>query len=602
MKKSLWEALKSVLWDHRYRFSLGCSMVAASNALLILNPLVFRQAVMAIAPSDPLSLPHPFFFWLFGESIIQVWVWIPLLISIAIVSAFFKYGMRIVLIGMSRDAELETRSKLFARIQHQSMVFFDRYGIGELLSRLTNDISAYREVLGPGILYPLFFVTLVGPGIIALFYISPSLASMALIPLLAIPLVNLAISKSLFSVSRKVQKTLGEMSNMVQEHYTSIRVMKSYTMENWAWERFQKLCLQFMHVNQRFFFLQGTLFPFFVFLTKIVTVGFVLLAAFLMMKGWSELSTADFLSFMWIQSYIFFPIIMLGWLIPIYEKGKAAYERLVEIYEEPIEVIDRTDPFHSLQIPKRASLTFRNLSFSYPPHKVPVLQDVSFEVKGGEFLGIVGPVGAGKSTLFRLLNREYEIPEGMIFIEGKDIHLYPLSAFHREMATVEQVPFLFSKSIRENLRFGKQEASQEEIEEVSRYADFHETVLDFSEKYETPVGERGVTLSGGQKQRLAMARAFLVNRSILLLDDIFSAVDAGTEERIFKKMKEYLKGKTVLLITHRATLLKKMDSIVVLSEGRVVEKGTPEALLAKRGHFAALLELDLLRYTQTNSN
>ncbi|NGX42249.1 MAG: putative multidrug resistance ABC transporter ATP-binding/permease protein YheI [Chlamydiae bacterium] len=566
-------------------------MVLISNSLLILNPLLFRQAVMAVDP----YLPGCDGFLgevtcsLFGARSTSVWPWVLSLLLIAITSATFKYWMRMTFITVSRDAEMEIRSTIFDRLQRQSRGFFDRHGIGELLSRLTNDISAYRDVLGPGVMYPLFFLTLMIPGLIALFSISVPLTSISLVPLLVIPLVNFTLRGYIFRISLSVQKALGEMSSMVQEHFSAIRIIKSYVIEKIVGERFRKLCQKLLSMNIRLSFLQGSLFPFFTFLTKMITVILVMFSGIIIFRGWSDLNAADFVSFMWIQSYIFFPVLMLGWLIPVYGRGRAAYERILEIYEEPIEVQDVSKS--GLKIPQRANIVFRDLSFSYPRAESPALSHIDLEIQGGSFVGITGPIGAGKTTLFHLLTREYEIPTGMIAIDGHDIHDYPLSAFHSEMVTVEQVPFLFSRSIAENVRFGRREASMEEVKVVTRYADFHDTVLEFPEKYETIIGERGVTLSGGQKQRLAMARAFLVNRSILLLDDIFSAVDVATEKRIFDGMKKNFRGKTVLLVTHRVSILEQMDRIIYLSGGAVLEDGTHKELCALKGHYAALTEL-----------
>lgn len=591
MERNIFKSLKVVLWEYRKRFFLGFLMLLASNFLLIANPLVFRQAVMAIDPNSPSESGalHDFLWWMLGDNVDQIWAWVPILLCIAAVSSFFKYWMRVTFITVSREVEVNVRSKLFLRIQNQSMAFFDQHGIGELLSRLTNDISAYRDVLGPGVMYPLFFLTLVGPGIIALFMISTSLASLALVPLVAIPIVNFLIRGRMYHLSLNVQKTLGTMSNLVQEHFSSIRIIKSYVIETSTYNHFAKLSQRLMKKNIQLAALQGSLFPFFTFLTKLITVFFVMFSGVIIFKGYSELSTADFVSFMWIQSYIFFPVLMLGWLIPVYERGRAAYDRLLEIYEEPIEVVDRSDL--DLKIPQGADLIFSNLTFTYPTKEAPTLKGIDLTISGGSFVGITGPIGSGKSTLFKLLNREYEIPEKMIIIGGKDIHDYPLSTFHREIVTVDQLPFLFSKSISENVSFGKREASQSEIEEVARFADLHETVLDFPEQYRTLIGERGVTLSGGQKQRLAMARAFLVDRSILLLDDIFSAVDSATETRIFQAMKKNFKGKTVILITHRVSILDQMDRVIYLSDGHVIEDGSPTQLMTNQGHYAALSDL-----------
>lgn len=587
MEKSLFDSLLVMISQYRSRFIKAFLMVLFSNSLLILNPLIFRQAITALEGTSEKSknlLEH-----YLGSYFHSLGTWAFILILIAAISAYLKYWMRIEFISISRDVERVVRSQLFERIQSQSRAFYDRHGIGDLLSRLTNDISAYRDVLGPGIMYPLFFLTLVIPGLCALFYISSKLAVLTLIPMFCIPLLNALLRKKIYMVSLEVQKFLGLLSNMVQEHFSAMRIVKGYVIENATNGIFRKLCLRLSQLNLRLMVLQGLLFPFFTLLTKILTIVLVMFSGMIILRAWGELSIADFVSFMWIQAYIFFPVLMLTWILPIYERGRAAYDRLVEIYDEPIEIYQT--PKTQLHIPPKADIEFRDLTFTYPLTDTPSLSHLNLTIKGGSFIGITGPLGSGKTTLFRLINREYEIPCGKILIAGHDIHDFSWEAFTQSIVTVEQIPFLFSKSIRENLRFGREEASQEEIELVAQHADLHSSVIEFPDQYDTMIGERGVTLSGGQKQRVAVARAFLVNRSILLLDDIFSSVDAATEKRIFHAMKENFQGKTVLLISHRVSILEQMDRVVYMKKGTIEEEGTPSELLAKKGYYAALVEL-----------
>lgn len=592
MEKTLFDNLKVMFFRYYLRYAKAFLMVLVSNCLLILNPLIFRQAVISLDPSSGIkqgALANALKIIL-GSKIHSLTIWALILISIALISGYFKYQMRIEFIAISREAEKEIRSKLFYRIQSQSRAFYDHHGIGELLSRLTNDISAYRDVLGPGMLYPLFYTTIMVPGLMALFSISWRLTLISLIPLVLIPFLNSAIRKQMYRVSLIVQKSLGTLSNMAQEYFSGIRIIKGYVIENKTLSRFKQLCKDLIRVNIRLACLQGMLLPFFTLMTRIVTVVLVMFSGIIILNAWGSLGAADFVSFMWIQSYIFLPLLMLAWVLPLYEKGRAAYERLVEIYFEPIEVSESS--YIGLHIPPKADIELCHLTFAYPRANASVLNDLNLHISGGSFIGITGPVGAGKSTLLRLLNREYEIPSGKIFIGGRDIHEYDREAFNQAIVTVEQVPFLFSKTIAENLRFGREEASQEELEVVADLADLHETVLEFPDQYNTMVGERGVTLSGGQKQRVAMARAFLVNRSILLLDDIFSAVDASTERRIFQSMKKNFKDKTLLLVTHRVAVLEKMDRVIYIKNGRIEEEGPPSELKAQKGLYHALIEID----------
>lgn len=595
MEKTLWKSLQGIIIRYRWPLLRALAMVMIANGLMVFIPLVFRHAVMQMDPQAQKtggalqSMLH----FILGSSLDSVYAWATLLLLLSLVTAFFKYHMRYAFISISRDAERDLRSKLFSRIQEQSMAFYDRHGIGELLSRLTNDISIYRDVLGPGLMYPLLFITIVFPGLVALFTLSVPLATVSLFPLFAIPLLNYAMRNLIYRASHQAQKGLADLSNMTQEHYSGIRVVKGYGIEPSLIDIFSRLGRSLITINIKLSSYQGLLFPFFTFLTKMITVVLVMTAGFIVFKARGTLNTADFVTFMWIQSYIFFPILMLAWVMPIYARGRASYERLLEIYDEPIEVKEGKVIYSN--IPPKADVEFVHLNFSYPGSQRGVLNDFNLRIEQGTFVGITGPVGVGKTTLFRLLNREYEVPRGKIRIGGNDIHDYPLEAFGKSIVTVEQLPFLFSRSIADNVRFGKEEAHLEEIQLVSKYADLHETVLDFPEQYETIIGERGITLSGGQKQRVAMARAFLVNGSILLLDDVFSAVDAKTETRIWEAIQKNFKDKTVLLITHRLSILEVMDRVIYMEEGKIVEDGSPEQLRDLNGKYAAMLELQKLR-------
>jgi ATP-binding cassette, subfamily B, multidrug efflux pump len=597
MYPSLYRSFLGIIRQYQWRFFSAFLFAVLANSLQVLNPLIFRQAVLAVDINEPeeITLIQQAFSSLFGSYYSVVWGWAVMLLSIACMSAVFKYSMRIGFISISREVENQVREKVFTKLQVQSRKFYDEHTIGELLSLLTNDITVYRDVLGPGIMYPVFALTLLVPGIVALFYISAPLASLSLLPLLLIPFTNKLVRHRIYSLSAGLQKKLAELSGLVQEHFSGIRIIKGYGAEYHQNQVFAPLADELASVTFKTSIVQGLIFPFFTLLTRCTTVLLVMLSASVIYKGWGELNTADFVSFMWIQSYIYVPVLMLGWVLPIYERGRAAYDRILAIYNEPIDVQD-SEKVSESSIPEGADIEFQHLTFSYPTAERKILTDICLSIKGGAFVGITGPVAAGKSTLLKLLDREYEIPEGMILIGGKDIHSYPLSAFHQQVSTVEQMPFLFSRSIADNVRFGSQEASYDEVEVVSRYADLHEAVSDFPDQYETIVGERGVTLSGGQKQRVAIARAFLVDRSILLLDDIFSAVDASTEKKIFQAIENNYREKTILLVTQRVSVLDRLDRVLYMQDGEVVEDGPPEVLKKQKGHYWALSELQRIDF------
>lgn len=572
MEPTLFLNLFAMIKQNRVRVLISSVVLIISNFLIIANPLVFRIAITKVQ----LGWDRSIFYWGFA------------LISIAFVAAVLKYYARVSFFTVARDGERNVRSKVYSRIQMQSMAFFDKHGTGELLSRLTNDINYYRDAVGLGLFFPLYCLTLIIPSWIALFLISVPLTFVSLIPFVLFPLFNSSVRNYVFNLSIGIQRKLADLSNLAQEHFTGIKVIRSYVMENACSKLFSKLCRQLIQYNLKFITLMGEIIPIFFFLTRVITVLLILLSGAIILKGWGILTTADFISFMWIQSYIYFPILIAGWILPIFAKGSSAYQRLEEIYSEPITVQEGPK---NLQIPPEADIDLKDLSFSYPESDKDALLNLNLRIKGGSFVGLTGPIGSGKSTLLRLLNREYEIPRDHIFIGGHDIRDYTFQALRQAIVTVEQAPFLFSKSIGENVKFGKEEATQIEIERVSELADLHTTVMEFPQKYETEIGERGATLSGGQKQRIALARAFLVNRSIFLLDDIFSAVDAATERKIFTTLKKNFAGKTVLLVTHRVSILEQMDRVIYMHEGQIKEDGTPQELVKQKGSYAALVEL-----------
>lgn len=594
MEKDLYSNLLVVTWRNRRRLSVAFLTVLISNGLLVFLPLLFRQAVLSVVPATAREGTGVSFIiaQALGLWASSVYVWMGLLTIVALTSAYFMYRMRVEFVAVSRNVEREVRSKIFDRLQAQSRAFYDRHHVGDLMSVLTNDMTAYREVLGPGIMYPLYFSTMVIPAMFALFSISPSMALISLLPILVLPLFILVTQRKVYRTSKEVQDVLGEMSTFAQEHFSAIRLIKSSASEKRSLELFNLQGDHYFRLNIWLAALRGLFFPFLTLFTKVITLGLVLFTGYSLYYQLSQISDADFVSFMWIQSNVFGPVLFLGWVLPIYQRGSAAYTRLISLYDEPIEV--QNGPVTDIKNPAEADITFKELTFTYPGGSTPALHNINLTIKAGSFVGITGPVASGKTTLFRLLNREYEIPSGRIFIGDVDIRDYDVESLRRCIGVVEQAPFLFSKTVAENVGIGLDTPSMEEIEDVARMAELHESVLAFPSQYATVVGERGVRLSGGQRQRVAIARTFLVNRPIVLLDDIFSAVDAETERRIFGHMRETFSGRTVLLVTHRTTLLQQMDRVLYMSDGRILEDGTHVDLMEKQGRYAALVDLQSL--------
>ncbi|MCB1113383.1 MAG: ABC transporter ATP-binding protein [Chlamydiia bacterium] len=541
MEPTLFQNLIAVVKANKSKLIFASFLLFLANILTLSNPILLKFAI---------ETPDR-----------NVWLWALLLLIIAFGSSLLRYQMRVEFSLVSRKVEKDVRLKMFERVQNQSREFHDRHSVGELIERLSSDMGAYRDVIGPGLLFPVYFITMIIPGLCALIYISPVMGGLTAIPMLLIPLLNLLFRKKIYDISQKVQEKLAQMGKFVQEAFSGIRIVKSYVAEKTLNRQFEKDCTDLFWLNFRLMALQGAFFPLLVVSIKIVTVALVILAGLLF------LSPADFASFMWIQSYIFFPLLILGWVIPIWQHGRASYDRLYQLYQEPIAVKGGVE---NHKIPEKPSIDITHLNFGYPDHPL-LFEDLNLVIEGGSFTAITGPAGSGKSTLFKLLSRDYEIPRGMIAIGGRDIHDYPLDAFWEEVVTVDQIPFLFSKSIKENLKFAKKTASDEEVQLANELAALHEEVLDFEKGYDTLIGEKGVGLSGGQKSRLAIARAFLVDRSLLLLDDIFAALDETTALKIFETVKENYRGKTVVITTSKLKILEQMDKVVVLKQGKIID-------------------------------
>lgn len=591
MQNCLFKNLVAIVKHEKWSLLSACFMVLLSNALLIINPLIFRQALISMEGGQNGWLAD-LLDWAFGGQLEGVFSWGALLLVVAILSAFFKYRMRFVFLTISRNAEAAMRMKIFRRIQEQSASFFDRHSTGELMSRLSRDVGDYQQVLGAGIMYPINFLTLAIPALAALLSISAPMAALAALPILVLPIALVLMRRYFYALSRRVQSAMADLSAFVQEQFSAVQVIKSYAQEKAVFERFKRISRSYLDLNRRLVCTEGSFYPLLALLGKWVTVALILLAGFLCLRDRPLLSVADFTSFMWIQSYLFVPILMLGWVLPVYERGRAAYDRLKELYDEPVEVSGPADM--NVTVPADASLNLKQLSFRYPHSDRYALRDLEFMVKAGGIVGITGPVGSGKSTLLRVLSREYEVDDGMVFLGGRDIKAYPLGEMRRQVVMVEQNPFIFSESLGANVRYGSQGAGQEELLRVLRQAGLEPTLDDFPNGLSTVLGERGTALSGGQRQRVAIARALLADRPIFLLDDIFSALDTVTENLVFQHIKSDFPGATILLVTHRLSILEQTDHIIYLSRGRILEQGTHSQLVQKGGHYAAMAELSAL--------
>jgi len=530
------------------------------------------------------------------------------------IKGIFSFWTRWILIGVSREIEYDLRNDLLARLVRMDPEFYSRNRTGDLMSRTTNDLNSVRMVLGPGIMYT---ATTIATSVVSLFFMLKLSVGLTLWVLLPVPVVVLAVyhfGQIIHRLSERIQAALGALSTRAQENLTGVRVVRAYAQEKSEIELFDRANRDYVDRNIQLISSWSLFFPA---LTALIGVSFVLLLGLGGIRVIDQnVSLGTLWSFFTFLTMLVFPIIALGWVTNIFQRGAASMGRLNYILNArpnirdaallPVpETGDNGQPRESAQESTpvepaiRGEIEFRNLTFAYPTignaaSVGPVLRDITLDIPAGSTLAIVGPTGSGKSTLAMLIARLWEAPPGTLVIDGRSIRDYPIEQLRRWIGYVPQDTFLFSDTIRENIAFGVEEAFEERVLEAAEIAAISAEVQAFPQRFDTMVGERGITLSGGQKQRTALARALLRRPKILILDDAFSSVDTDTEERILRRLREVTRNRTTILVSHRVSTVQDADQIAVLREGRLIERGAHDELLALGGYYADLYQKQLL--------
>ncbi len=568
--------LAPYLWKYRRGLLLGSVSVLLHNGIWILFPQVIRRAV------DDLTL---------GVNPEKLAIWASLLVAVALAKGIFQFLTRWVMIGISRDIEFDLRNDLFAHLEGLSYSYYQRTRTGDIMARATNDLNAVRMLLGPAIMYTANTVVFTVGALLFMIAISPKLTLYAFLPLPLVSIIVQYFGHRIHERFERIQAMFSEISARAQENFSGVRVVRAYVQEDAEIAAFEGANREYIHRSLGLVRLMGMLWPTLETLLGLAIVLVLWLGGREVLGG--NISVGDFVAFNTYMVQLTWPVIALGWVINIFQRGAASMGRLNEILHEQPGIVDSPEAL-SADAPRevQGEVEFRNLSFGYGERAV--LSDINLRVPAGGSLAIVGPTGCGKTTLVSLVPRIYDAPSGTVLIDGRPITDFPLELLRRSIGFVPQETFLFSDTIRENIAFGAQEASDDDVQRAAEAASIAADIQEFPNQYQTMVGERGITLSGGQKQRTAIARALIRDPRILILDDALSSVDTYTEEKILNHLQEVMQGRTTIFISHRVSTVRNADRIAVLHGGRIVELGTHDELIARGGYYTDLYNKQLL--------
>jgi len=520
------------------------------------------------------------------------------IVGLALGISFLRFFWRFFIIGTSRHIEEDIRNAIYGHLQKLSARYFAENKTGDLMAHAINDLNAVRMACGFGIVAMTDAVVLGVASIGFMLALNVRLTLLALLPMPIIALFTLRVGKMLHSRFERVQETFADLTERVRESLAGVRVVKAYAQEESELESLADIGRDYVRRNIRLVRVWGAFFPFIMMLSSMSVVIIIFFGGRQVMLG--DITTGDLVAFTSYLGILTWPMVAMGWVVNVLQRGAASMGRINRILEAEPEILDRDGAVELVD--PRGDVEFRDVTFSYEEGLEPALKDVSFRVPPGGTLGVIGRTGSGKSTICDLLMRVYDATEGQVLVDGHDVRTLTVSSLRGAVGYVPQDTFLFSDSVRENIRFGDPTATAERVVEAARVAGVLGEIEAFPKGLDTLVGERGVTLSGGQKQRIAIARALLTRPAIVVLDDALSSVDTATEEKIQKELRGALKGRTSVIVSHRVSSIRHADEIIVLDDGRIVERGTHAELLAEKGLYANIYERQLLEAEMEDSD
>ncbi|MEP2670932.1 MAG: ABC transporter ATP-binding protein [Cyclobacteriaceae bacterium] len=579
--------LNKYLIKYKWHIIWGGVFVIISNIFQILPAQMVRHAIDLVIDNirvyeafDQLSVQNDFFeVFAFG-----ILVYAALILLMALLRGIFLYFVRQTLIVMSRLIEYDLKNEIFEHYQTLPLSFYRRNNTGDLMNRISEDVGRVRMYLGPSIMYGMQLFTLFAMLIPIMFSISPMLTWYALIPLPILSFSIYYVNNIIERRSEQIQKSQSRLSTFVQEAFSGIRVLKSFTRENESINNFSKESDEYKEQSLKLTRVQALFFPLITGLIGLSTILAVYAGSVEVIGG--ALSFGNIAEFIIYVNLLTWPVASLGWTSSLVQRAEASQKRINEFLKTKTDIVSEENLEREIQ----GKIEFKNVSFEYPDTGIVALKNISFSINPGESLAIIGTTGSGKSTIANLIGRLYDATAGEVLIDDISIKKYHLTSIRSQMGFVPQDVFLFSDTIYNNIGFGISDSDEEKVKKAAIDADVYDNIMSFPLGFQTRVGERGITLSGGQKQRVSIARAIAREPKILVLDDSLSAVDTKTENTILNSMKKIMKGRTSIIISHRVSSAKLANKIIVLHDAQIVEEGTHESLFAKGGTYRDLYE------------